>query len=212
VILEVRPRINTNRTVSLDVSQEVSRVAPSAGTTAGTDVNLTPTFTQRKITSRINITSGQTVVLGGLIQDSEIRTKDKIPVLGDVPVVGELFSSTSNSTTRTELIVFITPRIVRNAEDARDVSEELRARMRSLRPAGALPEAAAPPPEPAPGPMPLAPAAVIAPPTEELAPPAGIAPATEAPPAPERSRFDLARAPLPAARPAPPTPVPLARP
>jgi hypothetical protein len=99
--------------------------------------------------------------------------------------------------------VFITPRIVRNAEDARDVSEELRSRMRSLRPAGVLPgvEAAPPPPaEPPAGPMPLAPAAEIAPPSQ--------APPEE----PGRSRFDLARAPLPTARPAPPTPVPIARP
>ena len=130
VILEVKPRISSNDVVALEVSQEVSRVA--AETT--TSDRLTPVISQRKITSRINIQSGQTVVLGGLIQDSETRSKDKIPLLGDVPVLGNLFQSNNNVGQRTELIVFLTPRIIRNAEDARDVSEEFRARMRSVRP------------------------------------------------------------------------------
>ena len=98
VILEVKPRINTNQTVSLDVAQEVSRVAPSTSTQIDP---LTPTFTQRKITSRVNVASGQTVVLGGLIQESETRGREKIPVLGDIPVVGELFGSTDLSSGRT---------------------------------------------------------------------------------------------------------------
>ena len=130
VILEVRPRISSNEIVALEVSQEVSRVS----TETSTADNLTPTISQRKITSRINIQSGQTVVLGGLIQDSETRARDKVPVLGDVPVLGNLFRNNNNSVQRTELIVFLTPRIMRNAEDARDLSEELRARMRAVRP------------------------------------------------------------------------------
>ena len=95
---------------------------------------LTPTITQRKITSRVNVQSGQTVVLGGLIQDSEETGRDRIPVLGEIPVVGNLFGTTNNQNIRTELIVFITPRVIRNPEDARDVSEELRSRLLSLRP------------------------------------------------------------------------------
>ncbi|MCB2056169.1 MAG: type II secretion system secretin GspD [Geminicoccaceae bacterium] len=130
VILEVKPRISSNDIVALEIAQEVSRVA----TESVTSDTLTPTISQRKITSRINIQSGQTVVLGGLIQDSETRAKNKVPVLGDVPILGNLFSSTDNSAQRTELIVFLTPRIIHNAEDARDLSEELRSRMRSVRP------------------------------------------------------------------------------
>ena len=82
VILQVRPRINSNQAVSLEIAQEVSRVAnPNVAT-------LTPTFTQRKVTSRVNIQSGQTVVLGGLIQDSEETGRDRIPVLGEIPCWG----------------------------------------------------------------------------------------------------------------------------
>jgi general secretion pathway protein D len=198
VILEVKPRINTNRTVSLDVAQEVSRVAPSTSTTANA---LTPTFTQRKITSRVNVTSGQTVVLGGLIQESETRAREKIPLLGDIPIVGELFGSTNLAAGRTELIVFITPRVIRNAEDARDVSEELRSRLRSLRPAG---DTLALPPQPAPVLPPSLP-----PPVE----PTPLAPTGAVQPDPDRTRFDLARAPLPIARPAPnEPPLPVVRP
>ena len=203
VILEVKPRINTDQTVSLDVAQEVSRVATVS---PGTDVNpLTPTFTQRKITSRVNVTSGQTVVLGGLIQESEERGRSKIPVLGDIPIVGELFGSTDVSSGRTELIVFITPRVIRNAEDARDVSEELRSRLRSLRPTAsplASPSSPVLPPNLAPQP---------APPPEEPTP---LAPAGALQTDPSRARFDLARAPQPVARPAPavPPPAPVERP
>jgi general secretion pathway protein D len=129
VILQVRPRINSNQAVSLEIAQEVSRVA-----NAGPEGQNTPTFTQRKITSRVNVQSGQTVVLGGLIQDSEERGRDRIPVLGEIPVVGNLFGSTATRNQRTELIVFITPRVIRNPEDARDVSNELRSRLRALSP------------------------------------------------------------------------------
>ena len=77
VILQVRPRINSNQAVSLEIAQEVSRVNQQAS--VGTNQSgLTPTFTQRKITSRVNVQSGQTVVLGGLIQDSDERNRSRI--------------------------------------------------------------------------------------------------------------------------------------
>lgn len=137
VILEVRPRINSNNVVTLEVSQEVSRVQDVV-----TRADQNPIIAQRRISSKVNVTSGQTVVLGGLIQDSTTQGVDKVPVLGDVPVLGNLFRSTNNQTQRTELIVFITPRVIRNAEDARDISEELRSRLRSATP---LPSPAGPP-------------------------------------------------------------------
>lgn len=131
VILEVKPRISSNSMVAMEISQEVSRVATE--TSVQSD-SLTPTIQQRKITSTINILSGQTVVLGGLIQESETDAQDKIPLLGDLPLLGPLFQNNNTQNTRTELIVIITPRIMRNAEDARDISSELRARMRSVSP------------------------------------------------------------------------------
>jgi type II secretory pathway component GspD/PulD (secretin) len=147
VILEVRPRINTNNVVTLEVSQEVSRVDEIV---ARADQN--PIIAQRRITSKVNVTSGQTVVLGGLIQDGTTRGTSKVPVLGDVPVLGNLFRSTDNQSQRTELIVFITPRVIRNSEDAREISEELRARMRAAQPLGTDFDAWPPPAEDWPAP------------------------------------------------------------
>ena len=177
VILQVRPRINVDGAVNLEIAQEVSRVADTA---QGTEGELTPTITQRKITSRVAVQSGQTVVLGGLIEDAETRGRDRVPVLGEIPVVGSLFGTTDTANRRTELIVFITPRVIRNAMDARDVSEELRARLKSLRPLA--PEAALPPvpqptaplpqrePVPLPAPPPAGPQPVVPPGTFGQAP------------------------------------------
>jgi general secretion pathway protein D len=161
VILQVRPRINTNEVVSLEIAQEVSRVAGAA-------TELTPIITQRKITSRVNVQSGQTVVLGGLIQESEDRGRDRVPILGEIPVVGNLFSSTRNEARRTELIVFITPRVIRNPQDARDVSEEIRDRLKALRPpqvsvAPPMPNVVPTAPLPPARPQPLPPAAMVPP-------------------------------------------------
>jgi general secretion pathway protein D len=142
VILEVRPRINTNNVVTLEISQEVSRVQQPEQ--ARRDEN--PIIVQRRIASKVNVTSGQTVVLGGLIQDSTFESSEKVPLLGDIPVLGNLFRSQSDENVRTELIVFITPRVIRNAEDARDISEELRSRMRSAQPMAA-PATTAPAPQ-----------------------------------------------------------------
>jgi general secretion pathway protein D len=125
VILQARPRINANGTVILDVEQEVS------GVTNSTAQSLTPTVSQRQIASSISVASGQTVLLGGLITETQQRTRMGIPVLEEIPAgIGNLFSTNDRSTQRTEIIVFIEPQIIRNSVDAAKVAEELRAKMR----------------------------------------------------------------------------------
>ncbi|MFE0758191.1 type II secretion system secretin GspD [Inquilinus sp. NPDC058860] len=132
VILKVTPRINSNSDVSMDVQQEVSSiVADAASTTADA---LAPTISTRRIGSIVSVANGQTVVLGGLIQENQQNGRGGVPVLQDIPLLGNLFSSTSNSRDRTELVVFITPRVIRNAADAQAIAEELRSRMEALRP------------------------------------------------------------------------------
>ncbi len=125
VILHVLPRVNINGNVTLDVEQEVSGVVGS-----GTAPNLTPTVSQQQIKSSIAIASEQTVLLGGLITEQQSRTRNGIPVLEELPGVGDLFATNDRSTQRTELIVFIQPQIIRNSVDAAKVAEELRAKMR----------------------------------------------------------------------------------
>ena len=80
------------------------------------------------------VQSGQTVALGGLIRDTKGVSKTGVPFLQDIPVLGALFRNTSNDTGRTELLVLITPRVVRDQSEAREVTDELRRRMRSVTP------------------------------------------------------------------------------
>ncbi|HYC03319.1 MAG TPA: type II secretion system secretin GspD [Azospirillaceae bacterium] len=129
VILEVMPRITQGGAVALEVSQEVSSVNRNANTGA-----LTPTISRRAIDTSVSVRSGQTVVLGGLISDSETAGRSGIPLLSDIPGLGALFSERTRGLQRTELIVFITPRIMRSAEDAEAVTQELMRRIKALNP------------------------------------------------------------------------------
>jgi general secretion pathway protein D len=130
VILKVTPRVNANGQITLDIGQEVSAVS-NASQTAATN-SLGPTITQRRIQSTITVKDGETVALGGLIQDTNSLGKTGLPILSDAPVVGPLFRSTDRSVQRTELLVLLSPRVLHDATDARAATDELRNRLRSL--------------------------------------------------------------------------------
>jgi general secretion pathway protein D len=134
VILRVTPRVNSGGLIGLDVEQEVSDVVPT--TSSGID---SPTIRQRRVRSTVSVQSGETVALGGLIREQRNTSRTGIPGLRDLPVLGPLFGVTDNSDGRTELLVLITPRIVRNTEEARSVTAELRGRLRGLQPPVAQP-------------------------------------------------------------------------
>ncbi len=125
VILEVSPRINANGNVILDVDQEISNIANNSNATS-----LTPTVSQRKVKSQISVASGQTVLLGGLISETQQRNRSGIPVLEEIPLIGDAFAQNGRSTVRTELIIFIQPQIIRDGIDAYKVAEELRSKLR----------------------------------------------------------------------------------
>ncbi len=137
VILRVTPRVSAGGSINMEIEQEVSGV--STGTTSG---SLTPTISTRRIKSSIVIQSGETVVLGGLISDTESKTTSGIPFLQHIPILGWLFGSKNDTGTRTELIVLISPRLIRNSSEARDITREVRARLKGLRPIEALGETA----------------------------------------------------------------------
>jgi general secretion pathway protein D len=131
VILKVTPLVNANGQVTLDVGQEVSEVAaPSTQTTA--TASLGPTITERRLQSSVTVQDGETVALGGLIQDTNSRTKNGIPLLSDIPVIGAVFGTTDHNVQRTELLVLLSPKIIHNAADARAATEELRSRLHTL--------------------------------------------------------------------------------
>jgi len=130
VKLKVTPRVSSSGLVTMEVEQEISNVVPGSG--AGTGTTLTPTISQRKINSTVAVYSGQTVVLGGLISETRNRNKDGLPVVEKVPVIGEALGSTNNSGSRSEIIVFIRPQVMRDAVDASLVTQEFRDRLRSF--------------------------------------------------------------------------------
>jgi general secretion pathway protein D len=138
IILRVVPRINSNGKVLLDVEQEISNVANNAS--SGT---LTPTLSQRKVKSSVAVTSGQTVLLAGLISETQNRSRSGIPLLDSLPGIGDAFTQNLKGIQRTELIIFIRPQIIRDGVDASVVAEELRSKMRggkvgSTNPPGAV--------------------------------------------------------------------------
>lgn len=124
IILKISPRINANGNVRLDVEQEISNVS------AATAASLTPTVSERKVKSAITVASGQTVLLAGLISEQQTGTRNGIPVLDDIPGFGDAFSHQDKKNTRTELIIFIRPQIIRDGTDAHYVAEELRSKLR----------------------------------------------------------------------------------
>jgi len=124
IILKVTPRITSGGNVVLDIAQETSNVASTA--TADT---LNPTVSQRRVQSTIAVANGQTVLLAGLISENVNRTRQGIPVLDQIPGLGDAFSHQLNSHQRTELIIFIRPQIIRDSVDASVVAEELRSKL-----------------------------------------------------------------------------------
>lgn len=132
VILKVKPRVNSSGLVTMEIEQEISNVSGTAATATGT---LTPTISQRKISSVIAVYSGQMVVLGGLISEREEKNKNRVPIFEHVPIIGDLVGSTNNSKVRTELVVFLRPKVIRDGHDASLVAQELRSRLRSMSPA-----------------------------------------------------------------------------
>jgi general secretion pathway protein D len=157
VILRVTPRANKSGRVILEVAQEVSDVAKT--TSSGID---SPTIQQRKIASTVAVRDGDTIALGGMIRDTQSNGGDGIPYLRRIPVLGHLFGSTDRVSRRTELIVLLTPHVIRSAEESDEVMDELRKQFKGLRkawparlepavpPASVPTNAPAPPPPPAP--------------------------------------------------------------
>ena len=128
VILEVTPRVNASGLVTLDILQEVSDAVATTISTIDS-----PTIQQRSIRSIVAVQSGETVALGGLIRERSTESVSGIPVLMDIPLLGNLFKTTGQDSERTELLVLITPRVVRGPAQAREVTDELRKRLTALR-------------------------------------------------------------------------------
>ncbi|HPC59749.1 MAG TPA: secretin N-terminal domain-containing protein [Verrucomicrobiota bacterium] len=116
VILNVTPRISANNYVNLKVSPEVSRNAGTVTKVVNNGIFEVDEYDLRKMETRVMIPSGNTLVLGGLVQDDIRKGNSKVPVLGDIPVLGGLFRSDSKSRQKSNLMVFLTPTIVQDED------------------------------------------------------------------------------------------------
>jgi len=117
VILKISPTVHADELVTLEIAQEVSEVGAS-----GTQ---NPSILNRTLTTDVVATAGQTLVIGGLIKQNKSSRDSKVPFFGDLPVIGNLFKTTSRSQERTELVVMITPHIIRSTQQVEDIRQSL---------------------------------------------------------------------------------------
>ncbi len=127
VKLTVKPRVNANGLVIMDIEQSVERAVPSTSSKIDS-----PTIQAREITSSVAVQSGETIVLGGLIDENNDVSKTGIPLLQDIPLLGALFGTTGINKGRTELVVLITPRVVKTKQDARLISDEFKRKLTGI--------------------------------------------------------------------------------
>lgn len=124
VILNITPQISDNGRIVLDIEQEVSDVVPT--TSSNID---SPTIQQRRIKTKVAVGNGEAIVLAGFMQDRAQRGRQQVPLLGNIPVVGNLFKDKNDQIRRTELLIAITPHIVKDAHQIRSIAAEFRDRM-----------------------------------------------------------------------------------
>ena len=133
-ILKVRPRVTKDGMVFLDIVQEVS--------TPGSvpDINGNVRINTRRLKTEAAIQSGETVMLAGLIQDGVNRGASGVPGLSRIPIIGSLFGTQGSGTTRSEVIVLLTPTIIRNPQEARELTDEYSRRFRAMQPLSRTPK------------------------------------------------------------------------
>jgi general secretion pathway protein D len=129
VNFSITPRILPSGVVSLDINQDISSPVP---TPAGIPQLQSPSFSRRNVSTSVTVQDGDTVAIGGIIQESDTLASAGIPVLHRIPYLGFVFGGKSTTKQRTELVVFITPRVIYDTADLADASEEIRARLKTL--------------------------------------------------------------------------------
>jgi len=128
VILTLIPQVNSQGLVNLQVKQEVSDVgSPNFGATGS------PSFTTRDAETSAVVQDGDTLAIGGIISERKTRDRSGIPYLMDIPVLGRFFGTTADHSTRTELVILITPHVIRNINESRSVTQELKNKLSDVK-------------------------------------------------------------------------------
>lgn len=129
VTLNVLARVNPSGIVTLVINQEVSAPQPPAASSA----IQSPSFSRRSVQTQVTVNDGDTIAIGGIIQESDTHSSAGVPWLHRIPGLGALFGNRSTSKERTELIVFMTPRVIYDTTEITEASDELKMRVRELR-------------------------------------------------------------------------------
>jgi general secretion pathway protein D len=124
IMLSVKPHINAGGLVTMEINQEVSNAAKTVS--SGID---SPTISKRSAQSTVTVQAGETVVLGGLISEKKSDASSGLPFLSEIPVLGALFGAQNIKDDRTELVMLITPKLVANSQQAREITDEFRKKM-----------------------------------------------------------------------------------
>ena len=130
VTLEVSPRVNAGGLVIMKLKQIVSSVVPVKEAT--TTQQQSPTINKKEITSSVAVNDGETIVLGGLISDDIADNKNGVPFFYQLPIIGALFGATDKTDIKTELVILITPRVVKSKQDSRVISNEFKRKLTSI--------------------------------------------------------------------------------
>ena len=135
VTLKMTPQINKDGFIRMKIDQSVTKVISQSAAldSSGSTLALAPTTLKRTAKTTVSVKSGETVVIGGMIQDDSEYGSSRVPLLGDIPLVGWLFKTKSTTNQRTNLFIFITPRIVEKPDDAGKIRDEKSEYMRVIR-------------------------------------------------------------------------------
>ena len=120
ITLKVKPRLSSNNKVTLEVEAEIEDILP--GSSAAAD---RPTTTKRKVKTNAIVNNGETIILGGLIKSAGGKGSAKVPILGDIPILGRLFRSDGTSKSQINVVVYLTPYIVRKSDDLQKLRKAL---------------------------------------------------------------------------------------
>jgi general secretion pathway protein D len=124
--IDLTPHLSDEREIRLEIDGEISDVVPNSASAGG------PTTNQRKLKTIVSVRDGETVVLGGLQKENATDSVDKVPLLGDIPILGRLFQTRSKQRGKQDLLIVMTPYVIRDASDLRRIRERREAERREL--------------------------------------------------------------------------------
>ncbi len=127
VLLEIEPTITSSGTVNVRLTQDVIDVGDIDDATGQR------TFLNRNLNTTVSVNNGETIILGGLIRTNKAITKSGVPGLRDIPLFGFLFGKTITSDVRTELVIMLSPRIIRDLDENNDVIREYKAKFQNIK-------------------------------------------------------------------------------